>query len=203
MKYAISGKRSKAWWLHAVKWFGPDGTKGIMRGAEVPTYQVREAIEDLAGVGMVRVEGKTGKGYRPKYHLTEIGSRYLADHETELEEKTIETKTPNGAAQTGVNHTVPSTPGDRPIRSIIPEHLQPERPAAETPEKPPTPVTPASPDILRHGNSGLKTPLNTPTNSEKPSFRDAFKEVLFEILMEKYGADISAAEVMERLEAQE
>jgi hypothetical protein len=86
MKFKVSGKRSKAWWLQAIKWFGNEGVRGIMRGAVVPTWQIPPAIEQLKFDGLVSVEGKEGRGRRPKYHLTAAGERYLNDNQEELKE---------------------------------------------------------------------------------------------------------------------
>lgn len=114
MKYATQGKRSLAWWLQAVKWFGPDGNKGIMRGGEVATHHVKFAMQDLLNRHYITRSGG-GKGKRDlSYHLTETGGRYLDEHEAELEAPTEDHPQPIahkfGAAATGVHHSVPKTP---------------------------------------------------------------------------------------------
>lgn len=205
MKYADSGKRSRAWWLQAVKWFGKDGNKGIMRGAEVPTHQVKFAMEDLLDNGFISRTGG-GRGKRDlAYHLTEAGGRYLDEHNDELEEKPSTTTT--AAPGLGVQHSVPHVP---------------EFPGARLTSPPADPATAEKPtpdkNILRHANSGVRTPLNTPENPEKTSksaaaapiydpaiaqraaFGQAFREILIEILLEKYADQVTAAEVMARLE---
>lgn len=73
MKYVANGKRSKAWWLQAVKWFGDQGTPGIMRGVEVATHHVKFATEDLALLGLVE---RKGGGQRQQAHFQFNGSRF-------------------------------------------------------------------------------------------------------------------------------
>lgn len=117
MSYASQGKRSLAWWLQAVKWFGKDGNKGVMRGGEVPTHQVKAAMEDLLNRRYISRAGG-GKGKRDlSYSLTETGGRYLDEHGEELkspvepEESSRPAVEPkSGAAQPNVNHPVPQLP---------------------------------------------------------------------------------------------
>lgn len=118
MKYLSQGKRSLAWWLMTVAWFGKDGNKGIMRGGEVPTHQVLPAMEDLLNRRYITKSGG-GRGKRDlAYTLTKDGHQYLNGHEEELkspvDSEPIPTPPPvayeHGAAATNVHHSVPDAP---------------------------------------------------------------------------------------------
>lgn len=79
-----------------------------------------------------------------------------------------------------------------------------------------TPVTPEA-NILRHADSESQTlvstlpdarkeqspapPPATPQRIIREQFKGAFREVLVEILLEKFSSQVTAADVMERLEA--
>lgn len=173
MKFAAQGKRSRAWWLQAVKWFGKDGNKGIMRGGEVPTHQVKEAMQELLGAQYVRREGG-GRGKRDlKYHLTETGNRYLIEHEAELE-----------APAEPVRHEVPAGFTDPyncsfcarkgalcDMHERFQRDQQAKQAAAQQPAAAPKPAaekpTPKS-NILRRAVSDNRASLNTPEKPEKP-----------------------------------
>lgn len=57
-------------------------------------------------------------------------------------------------------------------------------------------------NIVRHSKKGIKASLNTPQMPKNEGFRDAFKAVLIEILLERYADQVTAKEVMDRLEAE-
>lgn len=86
MKYTEQGKRSRAWWLQAIKWFGETGRNGIAKEAKIGANYVTDAIADLKDEGYIVQEGESGKGNRPKYRLTELGEGYLTRNQDELQD---------------------------------------------------------------------------------------------------------------------
>lgn len=95
MKYAENGEYSKGWWLRLIKTHGAGGSRAILPESGKSAPQVRELISDLSSAGYVEIRGKIGTGFRPTFHLTSFGHRYLEEHRAEL-----------GPEQ----HAVPSTP---------------------------------------------------------------------------------------------
>jgi hypothetical protein len=72
MKYMAQGKRSRAWWLQAIKWFGDTGRNGIMREAKIGANYVTDAITDLKDEGYIVQVGEGGPGNRP--NITSLSS---------------------------------------------------------------------------------------------------------------------------------
>lgn len=189
MKYQPQGKRSMSWWLQTVKWFGQDSTKGIMRGGEVPTHQVRQALDDLIGRKYVDASGPRGKGWKPKYHLTETGNRYLADNQDELNLTSPPPDRQPGAAD-HLTHGVPDMPGDEPLTRLPSlQDTRPTRPATTTI----IPATDMAPKAVK------PEPPIAPKPAANGNFKEEFRKALTDILIEKYGDQITAKEVMERL----
>lgn len=263
-----SGKRSIAWWLQAVKWFGKDGTRGIMKGAEIATHHTRTAVEALLESDHIERHGESGQGHRPTYSLTPLGHRYLEEHQDELKEPTNNDEPPKAPAEfediydcamcrnanslcaihekieaAEIEKRVTTTPGYKPAcaycrkrgaacvrhggkRSGFDTTKKRQNATAVTPVKSvehrPSPiVTLATPSAPVVSSPPLPTPqditdvtatvpqsakqverlANQPTIDKQPSFQVAFRQVLVDILLERYADNVTAKEVMDRLEA--
>lgn len=172
-KFKAQGRKSKAWWLRLIKSFGHQGGINIFaRTGNVAWTDVKKIVPYLINAGYVRAEGNKN---RPQYKLTSFGNRYLAEHPGELIEP--EQERPGS----GESYEVPRTP----------ENSKNDR----------TPVKDSKTNIVRHSVFDESAPPSTPKNKKKGSFRDAFKSVLIEILIERYANQVSAADVMDKLEA--
>jgi hypothetical protein len=238
MTFKKQGKRSKAWWLQTVKDFGVQGMPGIMRGGEIATWHVKDAIMSLKSSGCIRIEGDMGRGRKPKIYLTDLGNHYLENNQQELKEseagepeRVYSWRRVSEGANVGdiqfllnsrvINKSdVPAAEGLR-LAAEIAASPKPEHAAAisfgerhSVPASPvwsPVPLNIAGDKILEPSPAATPLPANDKPKPQEQagggitqkSFREAFRGVLQEILFERYGDQVTAKEVMERLEANE
>lgn len=191
MIFNKNGKLSRAWWLNVIKTHGHEGARGIGRATLVQSYVIRDAIQQLESTGYIDIAGKTGQGFRPTYSLTTLGHRYLNENQAELEKAVglepvlgaaidlgQEIEKHHNAVDSGKTYGVPVNPTsifEKPVDNLPVQAVH--EPMQEIIE----PLEDVSPNI---------------------TLRDAFREVLCEILIERFGDQVAATEVIERLEAQ-
>lgn len=187
-----TGRKSRAWWLYMVKRAGNSpGINPIRKAARIDWASANDAIKDLAAGGYLEIGGNVHK----HYNLTSMGHRYINEHKLELEEFR-----PESAIATEVTHAVPQFPEQvsrvdinsaPPIVFTKKPAKQPNMPSAP----PPSAVEPVKPGLPAPSQGIIVTP--------KPkSFKAEFRRVLVDILLEKYTDQVTAADVMQRLEAE-
>lgn len=216
MRYTDQGKRSKVWWLQAVKMFGEDGVMGIMRGAYIESHVVKAAMVDLEKLGFIdRIGGGTGQ--KLYFELASDGLAYFDEHQAELEEPpeipkddssirhqivaapvfqgTSMTENPDRTSTelASINKPTPVTSPPKVAQSQISD----DKPKVSNsidldgqPEK----------DIVRPAIHDIRASLNPSSTCVEYGFAASFREILIEILLEKYAHNVTAHEVMERLE---
>jgi hypothetical protein len=178
MKFADGvGPKSRYWWLRLIKQHGEEGVGAIGEAASVSSPTARGALDELVAGGYVSQTGGYGTGVRPKFYLSSFGHRHINEQQV-----------PEDAVRTGTVHTVEHIP-DAPMFEI--PRAEPELATVPEPEEQPDiapePVQPTQPSRSTHQGS--------------PDV-GAFRQVLSEILVERFADQVTAKDVLERLEAE-
>lgn len=200
--YAEKGRRSRAWWLQKVKKYSGQGMYTLftaIKGKSLTYAELSEALKDLEGAGYIQRKNNPDSPKKVCYEVTSFGHRYINEHGAELIEPEDEQLPKARGAQP--TNPVPPSPGlpasipmePKPVstekdeRDVTDELNLPPEPAP-APKPKPAIVTPQTVE-----RAGIKTP--NPLLSLKEQVRAAFNEMLYE----KYGGEITAKELIERL----
>lgn len=224
-------RRSLAWWLSIIKSVSRKakcGVNTIARAAHVNWAEANPAIKDLLASGYLEVEGNIHKSYK----LSSLGHRYLNEHPVPDEETNEAAPSASGPSYRVPSapgdiplHRIEEAPTEtKPVYSDIIENPTPrdwETPGAKIrlgtgyhyvsepeaaynraahqkalkPQSPPSAVEPGKP--------GLPAPSQGIIVPPKPkSLKAEFRRVLVDILLEQYAGQVTAAEVMQRLEVE-
>jgi hypothetical protein len=179
----VTGQVNKAWWIAHVKEYGSGG--GISYLAEkAGTYyaKAKPAIDLLVNLKLIDMQ-KTGTTV--KYVVTSLGHRYLNENRDELEaadvvaepEAKSESMTPVAVAQIPHSEVQPQP---QPTGSSLGGGF----PARSKPAEEPPVQRPDMPDAVL---------------VEAPSDHQALKDALYLILYEKFADQVTAKELMDRL----
>jgi hypothetical protein len=170
---------TRAAWLRFLKEHGQE-SGGVSNFATIlDTYpiKVKQAIDPLVLAGYVTMTGKPGRGGGFTYSVTSLGHRYLNENPEELTGEHAEAATD------------------------IEVSAKKEPPA-------PTPV-PASPGSSANGAPQTSIPAMFPTRrphmsqhrETRPDLDPALKDALFDELYERFGEQVSAKQLLDRMKA--
>lgn len=195
MTFTDKGKYSKHWWLMLVKQNPGKVKYQIQEQAKVSFQELKEALDALVMQRLISMheQGTSAKVYT--YELTTLGVRYINEHPEE-DDNDRETVPPIKSAtvkeEPPTYHPVPTAPkfsGPPEKKTAYPKAIATESSTPSLPETSPAP-TPITPNTKKASTMAgvLVTPLKT-----------AAKKVLADILYEKFGDEITAKELIERL----
>jgi hypothetical protein len=154
------------------------GTSNLAKILSIYPIKIKEAVDPLIGAGYVQMVGKPGRGGGFKYILTTLGFRYLNENQEELDEE----------ADDADAQAKPPTRTPEEIRDA-------ERPAH--PWRASTPVPPSE-SRLQASQPERKPPsAKQPVSS--PELDPALRHALFDELFERFGDQVSAKQLLERM----
>jgi hypothetical protein len=173
--------KTRAGWLKFLREHGQEAGGVSNFAAILGTYpiKIKEAVDPLIGAGYVNMVGKPGRGGGFKYILTSMGFRYLNENQEELDEEDND----NAQAKPPTRTPEEIREAERPVhpwRASTPVPPSESRPQASQPEtKPPSAKQPAI----------------------RPDLDPALKDALFDELFERFGDQVSAKQLLDRMKA--
>jgi hypothetical protein len=177
---------TRAGWLQFLKEHGQEDGGVSNFAAILGTYpsKIKEAVDPLVLASYVTMTGKRGIGGGFKYSLTSLGHRYLNENQDELtegnqadSEQSVREAEPKRPPQ---RHRVVPLPNETvmiPRQKSVPPHESAESPSTEQEQQ-------------------------TQTRRSDVS-ADPMHAALYELLYERFGAEISAKDLVERMERRE
>jgi hypothetical protein len=178
----MSVPTTRAGWLKFVREHGQE-TGGVSNFAAIlGTYpiKIKEAIDPLVEAHYVQMVGKPGRGGSFKYILTTLGFRYLNENQEELDDEADGDASEDEPAAQAPEVAKDAVRPVHPWRASVPVPVSESRPQARPPE---TKSSSAQQPVIR------------------PELDPALKDALFDELFERFGDQVSAKQLLERMKA--